>query len=292
MSGSEEQQTQTQQPGSEEHSSSDAEPKQPLTESQKADAVAELLNGTQKSPKEPLTAADQGEGTPKEPEAAQEPQKAQKKPTSVGELAEALGVEPKVMYDLDVSIGDDETVKLGELKDAYKTRQKGLQEIATKEAQIIEREGATIQAQMLWSELGAHAVQGLNDTQMKQLQDHMKAKDTHEREKMAQIMPELADPQQMTQFRTDTAELLGKYGYAPQEMVIADHRQMWILKDYMALKKRMKALEEFQPDPIVPSASHTKGRRNQNASKAQMLAKAKTGSEADKIRAIGQLMKG
>ena len=280
------------QPG---NSSSDA--KTQRSESQKAQAVADLLNGSAPQPESSRAPAFDDDGTPTDPDAPDvvptpaEGDTKSSKPANLHEAAERLGMETKDLYKLELSTQEGETVTLGALKDAWQNRQAHEQEIVKRNVQLDERENVTLQAQVLWAQLGEQAAATLTDQQLMQLKQQMVEREEAERATMLKIMPELAEPQTFAKFRQDAVDLLTKhYRYQESEIVINDSRQLQVIRDNIRMRKRLADLEAFQPKPVSPTSTQSKGNANPGANKARSVAQAKAGGDAQKVHAISQLI--
>lgn len=275
----------------------------PMSKEQETQAVAELLGlvenqvsttergqpkGVTDQDAPPPSADSDGEpiAEPVEPEQPRPPK-------TLKEAAQALNIDAEALYEVEIGTGDGEKVKLGELKDAWQGRHEAERESAERAAALDSRETAIIAEQRMWGELGENLAAALTPENLQQLKQTLEAKDIQERRRMVQIMPEFDDPQVFSQFRTDAVELLGKYGYKPHEVVIGDHRQIQLIRDFIRANKRLEVLSLHKPTRQTPDTSRTRGRSAPQSNTSKLVQKAKqSSSTADKIAGVAALIQG
>lgn len=214
------------------------------------------------------------------------------KPKTMAEAAERLGIEAKDLYKLSITTGDGDTVSIGDLKDAHQNRLAAEQETAKREVALDQRETAITADQRIWAEMGDQLAQILTPQVRQQLAERMSERESAERRKLLQALPEMQDEAKFDQFRSDVVDTLGKYGYKPHEIVVGDHRQLIVLRDLIRLQHRVDQLSKFQPEPLMPRQSKPQGRGNPTSRAQAALNKAKGGTEAHKVDAVAQLLKG
>jgi hypothetical protein len=269
-----------------ETSSTPPETQPPLTEAEKAKAVADLLNGADSATERP----EEPPGDPDDPAPAPEPKSA---PKTLSELAETLGASPEDVYKIELTTGDGEVVSIGDLKDGHRDRQAAQRETAEREAALDQRETAIIAEQRVWASIGESLEQSIPPEAREQLAQQMQERDRVERRRLMDAAPELQDQAKFEAFREDVVKTLGEYGYKPHEIVVGDHRQLMVLRDLIRTKKRLKDLLEYKPKQSPPGGRKPTGRGNEPDGTARAISKAKSSPhEADKVAAVAALLKG
>lgn len=284
-----------------------AAPPAPLSPSEQIAAVADLLGGgsAEGAGGTELEAGEaQGDdGSSGAPEGTQEgddeggsgTEARETPPATLTDVAEALGIEPGDVYAMEVTTGDGETVKIGDLKDFYQNRDVAMRETVERSAALDERESVISQDQRLWGQIGNDLVRILPPETVGQLKAQMVERDQHERQLLVDAIPEMADAAKFDQFRMDAVEFMGKrYGMQPHELAVTDHRHILIMRDLMRAEKRLDDLRKWKPKRDPPRAHKARGRDGKVVSQTDALvAKAKTSRhDADKIRGIAALLKG
>lgn len=273
--------------------SSSPTPGTPLTEAEQARQVEELLAGVGGGEPEPAAPREQS------PEPASsgfdgataEAEGQPAAPTSLAELAQKLDMDPESLYAVEVKAGDGSTATLGDLKDAWQQRETAARETAARAAELDQRESALIADQRIFAEMGDQLAQALSPETRTQLQQHLEQRTERERQAMLRTMPELAEPEAMSAFKADVTQALERYGFRPAEMQITDHRHLHILRDLIRLEKRMAQLQKWKPD-AKPTKSAQPRKADAGAKAAQVMQRARRGSEADKVAGVAQILKG
>ena len=280
---------------------------QPLSEAQKADAVAALFNGETEEKKD---TSPKSEKAPETPETLADLLKetdetviqlgnddplpnSKKSPKTLSEAGEQLGIEPDDLYGLTITTRDGEAISISDLKDAHQDRAATEHESATRAVALDERENAMIASQRLWAEMGDQLTANITPELRQELAEQMTANAETEHRRMLQTMPELADTAIFTQFRNDVVVTMKEYGYAEHELVVGDHRQMLVMRDLIRAKKRLKALANFKPMPTLPqqSGKSTPHRAPVNK-RAQIIKAGKGGTPEQQVSAIASLLNG
>lgn len=289
-------------------SSSGAETSSPTTEppkkkdwsrahdGERASAITDLLDGADRykpGDEQDPTGTDDAGDDPWLPEQSDElPTGRETGPSTLTDLAEQLGMDADEAYKITITTGDGEAVSLGDLKDAYQSREADARESAKRGQSLDERESALIADNSFLSEI-AQEIKGLMkpDT-LEKVTDRLQRNEAQERQKLMAAMPELVDDDVAKNFKTQFAETLLKYGYKPNELHITDHRQVLIVRDLMRTKARLQKLLDFKPDAKPPRAAKPNGRGGNANRQSQLIAAAKKGHEGDKVAAISHLIKG
>lgn len=266
------------------------------TEKDKADAISDLLRGGTPEPQPGSgDVPSDGEGGSDDPwmPPEGETQESTEPPSTLADLAEKLGMQPEQVYDLELTTGDGETVKLGALKDAYQNRQAEARESAKRAKALDERESALTADAQLWSAVAAEVGRHLTPQTKQRLRDREIQNDREERRRLAAAMPELNDPDVLDRFKRSFVETLQGYGFGPHEMHITDHRNVVLVRDLMRYKTRLDKLLSYEPQQEPPKAARTKGRdTGANGRQQQMINRAAHGTEKQKVDAISALLKG
>ena len=233
-----------------------------------------------------------GDDEPPEPEPEAKPPG--KPPKTLNELAESSGLEIEKLYAMEVATGDGETVTIGKLKDAYRDQEATAQETATKAAELNEREGAMIQEQMIWGQIGDQFNAVTTPEQRTALREQIANHAVGQRAELMRAAPELNSTQAMQSFTDDVVKLGQAYGIPPHKMVVTEASHMLLLRGHLKALKVISDLKKFKPKPKAPGSTNSKGRSSDTGpSKQQRLnAAAKTGGKAAKVNAVAQLLGG
>ncbi len=217
-----------------------------------------------------------------------------KPPANLEELALGAGLDKSKLYDMEIITGDGETVKLGALKDAWATREQGVQETAANDARLNERETALIQEQAVWSQIGEQFNQFTTPEQRETIRNQLAQKTHNERAALMHAAPELNSTHAWESFQADAVKLAGQHGYKPHEVVLSDHRQVLILRGYLKALKILADLKAFKPSVKKPGMTRTAGRVDAPSGKTQVhkAANAPGATEADRIAGVAALIKG
>lgn len=245
----------------------------------KLKAISDLLGGGPPSPEAgDGAAAPQAAGTT--PTDAASPKSP--KPKALLDLAETLGMEPKDLYGLEITVGDDEVVSVGALKDAYKNQKVAGLETTKRAADLDVREAALVNRQLLWDELGADLSRAINPQTRAKIEQHMAEQEAQERDRFLTALPEYRDQTKFDGFRDDVVKTLQGFGYSVPEMNIRDHRQLLVLRDLIQTKKRLNDLLAYSPKQDAPKAAAPQGRGSHKAPPA-------TGRAANKTQAVSRI---
>jgi len=258
------------------------------------DAQLARINELLGSPQEPVS--DDAPDQPTDAKPASDPLRGADgkfKARSLSDLAEHLDASPEELYKLELTTGDGETVKLGDLKDAWQNRQQAARESARRDSGLDEREAALRAEQALWEPV----LRELNDKLPQEFKARLRGRDQQqlerERTRLLDAAPELADQTQFQAWRGEVVGFLAGYGYSPQEMAITDHRMLVILRDHMRLKARLEKLMAYEPGRDPPKPSKPQGRQPPQSRARHLVETARrSGREQDKLAAIAGLIDG
>jgi hypothetical protein len=247
------------------------------------EAVSDLLFGEGDDPAAPGSpdstdppAVEEGEtGVPPSPVS----------PT-LSDIAEKLGVEASALYDMEITTGDGEAVKLGKLKDAWQDRTTAERESAERAASLDQREASVIADQQLFSLLAQEGV--VPQQTLDRARDYLARRQSAETEKLMALVPELRDEAKLDIFRTGMVETLGKMGYRPNEIVLDDHRQVLVIRRLMQLEKENEALKKAAK-PAAPKAGRPQGRSAQGKRSADLQRTAANGHDAQ-VKEVTRLL--
>jgi hypothetical protein len=208
-----------------------------------------------------------------------------KRPKGLLDLAEQLGMEPKDLYGLEITVGDDEVVTVGALKDAFKTQKAAGLEAVKRSADLDAREAALVNRQLLWDQLGSDLSRALPPATRQKIEQHMAEQEAVERDRFLKALPEMQDQTKFDGFRTDVVKTLQGYGFSVPEMNIRDHRQLLVLKDLIQTKKRLAELLAYTPKQEPPKAAQPQGRGSPKATHATGRAR-NNGEAVSRISAL------
>jgi hypothetical protein len=280
------------------------ERRQPQTDSERTDAIAELLGRAPEA-----SAADRAKDLAQEGEerdswvsppetgdgAVGDAHEAGEGalPGTLSELSERLGLKPEQVYDLELTTGDGETVKLGALKDAWQDRQAEARETAKRAKALDEREAALVADRQLWDAIGTELQSRISPQLARELRGRMSREEGVEREKLMAAMPELKDPETLTRFNEKFLARLQKYGFTGAEIRVTDHRNVLLVRDLMRAEERLEKLLSYEPPKDPPKSQPSQGRSSGPSSterQRKLNAKARSGTEADKVKAVSALL--
>lgn len=284
--------------------------KRVLSAAEQTAAVADLLGAEgvigKSQEQKPDTIGERAEtvlegqvrAAPPEAETAQEAPPARKKPGSVHEAIEQLGISPEEFYNLEVGFGDNAPgAKLGQLKDGHAARSQALQEIASKEAAFLERESAIRSRES--------EIDGLRELMLARLSPETRAQvdqvlaDRRGREdaqaalELRRMIPELGDRAYLDGFLQHLEGVGTRHGFRMDEiMAVRDPRMFTVLKELMETRATLERLAKIDPERVKeqprPMAPQGRGAVDDSA-----VSRAKrTGKTADQVSAISSILRG
>jgi hypothetical protein len=283
----------------------------PMTDAQRAERVAELM-GLAPAPERaaPATGADEGatdqDGDDPGRDDPWRPQESAGegaeggadgakggKPATLAEAAERLGIEPAAMYDLSINTGDGETVTLGAIKDAWQDRNSIAREGAKKAMELDARESELVAREAFYSRVQNELAQRLTPQMRSEIAGRFKAEQARHREALLRAMPELSDPAVMTSFLEQLGQEFEGHGFRPGEIQMLDHRVALMARDLMRAKARIARWAAYEPDQQPIKSRESQGRKDAGGNRTKaIMQRARTGNTADKVAAVGALIKG
>ncbi len=215
---------------------------------------------------------------------------------TIKDIAAALDIAPKDLYNVSVPMGDAEgnDRTIGELKDFYRHHEKDVERIKTidrEEVQLrTERAGAIRDLELLVKHLPPQALSREYLAAVQQQAGQLAKRET---QRLVQAMPDLADPAVFMAARADMNNIATKYGLTEHDVAnVMDHRWIMALRDLAQLsgmKEKASALKpdqknrESRPVAVKPESLKT---AQQNAT----LAKAKAGDRGAQQKAVLDLI--
>ncbi len=236
-------------------------------------------------------APDADEGSPSDdPESSPgQPKPSATPPTTPREAAEALGIDPKDIYALNVPISDGEAVSISKLQDAYRDSQKAEAAIADRSADLDTREGKLTTDMLLAGRL-QQEFSNLPQQAQRIVADFAAKEDARLKTDLMAVMPELADPLKQQEFGTQLNDLFKRYNVNPARTRFTDAGQYAMARDLMRAQAELERLKAYQPGKGKPKHKTPAGR---NGGKQVVdVNKAAQGGNAGKNSAVLDLIKG
>jgi hypothetical protein len=214
---------------------------------------------------------------------------------SIRELAEHLGTNAQRVYkDLQVPLGNGETISLGELKDAHQEREDTRSEVAEREVQLQRREAATFVQQQELSLVMGDVSQYLSPETVEHLEAKQSERETRERANLYDKLPNFRDPAEFGVFREELVDLMGEFGYEPHEVIITDHRLAVLAKSFIDARKIIKKWSDAAEDGkrTGKRVAGGKGSKPGKATglKRQLAEAAASDDTRDKVQAVSALI--
>lgn len=214
-------------------------------------------------------------------------------PVTLKELAEAMELETKDLYDVEISIGKDLTVTLGELKDGHHELEKLRGEHAEFETRKTTQENETMVAKRQIEQLVELGVRtnSLHPEVIQRLETMHEETVTRERRAVFSVLPEWKDDVKRSADFEVIHEYANKYGFSRVEVeAVLDHRHLKMLRDASQRENQIK--NAIPPKEHKLPADTGKGvRRKTKSSKLQdRIRSAKTGTRSEKLSVISDLL--
>lgn len=297
----------------------------PMTEADKADAVAALFETPtdENTPPDFIPRAGVGEGGGEEDgplddtsappsdfddehvsDDTSTPHDDGDAPVSLADLAEALEIEPKELYDIDIPLGNGESVSLGEMKDAYRDVNQAEKEYHARRSQVDQREANMFNEQHMMQNVLEALKPQLTPELVNYIQQHDRQVDFEERAAIGRIIPEMKDQTSRAQFLERAVKRMANVtGRSEEEAVLRLNmiRGRGSALDIKFLHAAIEAFEEldrlkgFKVQAERPRnapdrrSGGPKGLAN-GLTRARKLAAG--GTNADMARAVSELLKG
>jgi hypothetical protein len=286
------------------------------TETEKIAEVADLFNPPVDGLQEPQAAparpdpapspaVDQaGEEDAVSPTGVSSPEPDDDTPT-LERVAEALEVEAKDLYAIEVPVGDNgETISLGALKDAYKNQTEAERMLTERRQQADQRDMQLLQDQHYMANV-LEAMRGQLTPQMAQyIESNDKRIDAEERLALTRVAPEIADKTSRVQFIDKAVKHMSRItGRSEEEsaMRLGLLRGRGSAMDIKFLHEAVKAMDELERLKGLRTAAETQnkpkskrsgGRKGVSDALTRARKIAAGGSEADKAKAVAALLGG
>jgi len=273
-------------------------------------AVADLLRGgpapgkaqEQRPPpadaNPPPTLADALE--PAAPAASEPDAPAPAKPGTLQAIAEQLGVDPAVLYDVEIPTAEGDSIRLGELKDYYQGRD---QVEAGKLAWAEEREQQEADIRRARAELAellsAVPRDKLNPQVIEAARRSHLARMEIERQRVNQLIPAWQDDQAREADLTGIREHLAEFGLPAGALSeIQDARMLAYLRSNLERKRRVEqALAQVRVERSTTGQARTPSNSARRAPTGQAPGSTRGGSSNNRatpqrVRAIADLLRG
>lgn len=245
----------------------------------KTDQIAQLLRGEGESPVEVPPETEPSTPTPAEK-------------LDLKSVAERLGVDPAALYELEVTTGDGETLKLGALKDGYQAV-KGLE----KSREELAKERGTWQAEQIRTErelgdlLSALPRESITPELQQTVERITRERVSRETEALYRKVPEWSDANIRSADVRLMIDHLKPYGFTEGDLnAVLDHRLLAYFRDQAKLGAK---LAKAKPEPAAPRVGQAPRRANETpAQEFGRLKAAVTKGQMSKTDAIGRLLRG
>jgi hypothetical protein len=239
--------------------------------------VENLLNPQPKAPEKAPAAAPGGDPTAAN-EGEQDPDDGQETGDETGEQ-EAEGVD----YAQEIPLSNGEKLTLGELKDHY-------QASAAREVDLIERENRVMQKYDEIQEMGQYM--NVPQEVRERIATQQVAYLSEQHGLMMQAIPEWKDQAAFEKGRLAIHDLGKEYGVDLSK--VSDHRVVKMLRDFSALKARIKGAKDTlkQVKAPEPKAIRQQPKTRSTDLQTAVTTAQKTGNVADQLKAVDMLIKG
>ncbi len=218
-------------------------------------------------------------------------------PVKLKELAETLELDTRELYDLEVQVGPDQFVTLGQLKDGFKevrdleqtrsdfeeTRTRQENELMVAKRQIEQLVALGVQTNMLTPEVIDH-VEKLHVANV-----------DRERKAMLSAVPEWSNDDTRRADLSEISDLLMQYGFSQVEIDgVIDHRLLKFARDMAKRENQIKrATKEQQQAGGKPQTKIANGRKAPRKSKLrERIEAAKTKPGRENLGLIDELIQG
>lgn len=217
-------------------------------------------------------------------------------PISLKEVAESMDLDAKDLYEVEIPVGKDEKITLGELKDLYKESKTIKAGMAAFEEKKLSQDNEIMIARRQIDQLVEVGVKtnSLNPEVLKVLEGIHADNVARERKAVLRVMPEWEDASERESAYSDMTVLLGQYGFSRAEVEgVLDHRLLKFARD---MARRENQIKKATPrgDGKVPTQT---GKGHKPAKKISPLkqriqaAKAPQATQQVKAVAISELIK-
>lgn len=256
-------------------------------DAERADLVAGALEGGQDG--------EEGRDGEDAAETAEGASRARSAPRTVKDL----GIPPEEFYKLELTTGDGEAVSIGAMKDAYADRQTAAREIATRSAELRDREVATASRASFLTEITDSLSGAVGPKLLEKAATQLAAHrhEMHQRmwRNVIEAAPELADQRALGEFINDVAASVEPFGVSKGDLANNGHPGLWRWARHMIQAERdLKRLMAYKPAAADPPKTRSgSGRGEARGSSTQaMMNRARTGTESDKVRGVDAILRG
>jgi|GEM_PF-6244534 len=202
------------------------------TDSQAVEAIQELLAPAARSEEPSDGSPPDADPAPVEDEPSDNDSQ-----VSIRDLASHLGTNAQRVYkDLQVPLGNGESLSLGELKDAHQVRETSRSEIAEREVSLQERESAVNAHQQELQAIMGEISPYLTQEAVSAIEAKHASTEARERQSLMEKVPEFKDATKFDAFRDELVEMMSDFGFQPHEVVIADHRLLMVGREMLRLR--------------------------------------------------------
>ena len=227
-----------------------------------------------------------------------QPAPRRKKPGSLVEGAQELGMSPEEVYAWEIGFGDGTpAVSLSALKDGHQNRHAALQEIAAKEAAFFERESAIRTRETEVDTLRELMLDRLSPESRAQvdraIQQRRQREDAQAALELRRVMPELQDKAYLEGFLGHLEGVATRHRFRPEEMLaIRDPRIFTVLKELKDLQDTITRLSKIDPERVKeqPRVIQPQGRGGGDDGAIQRAKR--SGREMDKVNATYSILRG
>jgi hypothetical protein len=215
------------------------------------------------------------------------------KPVTLKELAESMEIETKDLYDVEITVGKDETATLGELKDGYRELEKLRGDHEQFETRKTTQENEVMVAKRQIEQLIDIGVRtnSLHPEILTRLESIHGENVGRERRAVLSAIPEWSNDIERSKDFEQMHELLSGYGFSRSEVDgVLDHRLLKFTRD-MAKRENQIKHAKVKDDPIPKSTGKSKRASVQTKLQAKVRhAKTPSATRNEKLSAISDLL--
>jgi hypothetical protein len=194
--------------------------------------------------------------------------------------------ESKIDYSMKIPMpGGADPVTLGELKDAYQSKQDNALELIERENKLQVEYEKVSDLLSVANEIPPEA--------RERVQKYAQQEFQQEQIKLANILPEIATPDGREAIRTGLYELGEAYGVTKQQIdQVKDAVTIKMMHDYAKLRKSVKQAKENVKPVTGKKVKASQNRVNVNETQAAIAKAQKTHHHSDEVKAIDALFSG
>ena len=218
---------------------------------------------------------------------------------TLADLAKELGVDVKDVYDVEIPLGDGESMTLGELKDRAREVSDIVSERQTVETKRGEMERDLLAArQELETALAGIDPAALSPELVARARERLAQTVQTESRKLLDALPSWKDPDTQRRDRQAIREYAKGYGFSEAEIdSVFDARLVLMIKQAAENQERLQEARRRAEGKVKRNApgKPTGNRRADPPKSARLrerIAKAKQGTNQDKVSVIGEMLRG